>query len=206
MGEADQGIYRKTFTVGKSHRLSENGVDPRRNILGEVVKRQHPALSGGASAFGLVNPTYLSKRKNDPIFNEMLSLNKIPEAPSPRMGDLDLRELPSSTGKTSAFDERNELIGTVQLGGLTLRERLTQLINSDRYKKYASMGPIEGDFEDPRYLMIQSTISAYRSRANYELQKTNPQIGELMKRSRVLQQQVSRGALSTVDASNILFQ
>jgi hypothetical protein len=181
-------------------------VDPRRNVLGEVVKRGHPATTGIGSAFGMLNPMYLSERKSDKLMEEFLKLQQVPSPPSPRIGPLDLRNYPSSDGMTSAFDQRNALVSTLEIGGKTLRQSLEELIKSERYKRYAKMGPIEGELEDPRYVMIQQTIRRYRTRANIELRKVNPQVGELMQQAQILQGQINRGALSTVDANNILFQ
>lgn len=204
----DEGTAREMRTLadainGKLPGAAET-VDPRRNILGEVIKRGEGAYAKGLSGFALVNPLYVSARKNDPVMNELLKLGRVPSLPSPRLQQVvDLRQFPSTSGKTSAFDQRNELISTLKIGGKTLRESLVELFASEQYRRYAGE-PTWGEIEDPRYTMVSWVLESYREYANSVIIQENPYVLDKLKTAGLLQQAVFTRDMPARQA-NILF-
>lgn len=204
----DEGTVRELRTLTDAIMSKTPGeaqrVDPRRNLFGEVVTRGTPSTTGiVGDAFSMLNPFYTSARKDDRVLNEILTFGDVPTTPSPFIGKLDLRDIPSTSRLASANDERNELVGTVKVGGKTLREALSDLMDSPRYKRLEPTGSTE-EFSDPRFLMFQRVIRRYRSRALIELRKNNPEINRLILESDSLQRQINVGRASTVTAQNLL--
>jgi hypothetical protein len=204
----DEGTVRELRTLTDAIMSKTPGeaqrVDPRRNLFGEVVTRGTPSTTGiVGDAFSMLNPFYTSARKDDRVLNEILTFGDVPTTPSPFIGKLDLRDIPSTSRLASANDERNELVGTVKVGGKTLREALSDLMDSPQYKRLEPTGSTE-EFSDPRFLMFQRVIRRYRSRALIELRKNNPEINRLILESDSLQRQINAGRASTVTAQNLL--
>jgi hypothetical protein len=83
--------------------------------------------------------------------------------------NLDLTTYTNNKGQ-SAHDRYSELHGEVRLGGKTLRERLTALIESNRYQSLA--GTSTDEYDSPRIALIRRLIGKYRRAAyNQTLQE-----------------------------------
>jgi hypothetical protein len=132
-------------------------LDTKRNVLGEEYQAEQWMSTG------FINPIQLSTKKDDPILNEMASLNHAFRQPRPELGgQIDLLEYENDKGQ-SAHDRRLELLKTVKIGGLTLRQSLNKLIKSRAYQNLSSES--EPGLPSPRIGKINSLLTKYRKAA-----------------------------------------
>lgn len=132
-------------------------LDTKRNVLGEEYQAEQWMSTG------FINPIQLSTKKDDPILNEMASLNHAFRQPRPELGgQIDLLEYENDNGQ-SAHDRRLELLKTVKIGGLTLRQALNKLIKSRAYQRLSPES--EPGLPSPRIGKINSLLTKYRKAA-----------------------------------------
>jgi hypothetical protein len=143
-------------------------LDTKRNVLGEEYKAEQ------WMGTGFINPIQLSTKKDDPILNEMASLNHAFRNPTPSLGgQIDLLEYENDKGQ-SAHDRRLELLKVVKLGGLTLRQSLNKLIRSRAYQRLSTES--EPGLPSPRISQINSLLTKYRKAALRETLREYPEL------------------------------
>src|SRR3546814_14196913 len=106
-----------------------------------------------------------SKLLHDPVKDEMARLKQrfsLPDRKVPGMR-IDLTRYQNPAGQ-SAFDRWQELTGTIKLGGLTLADRLTREVTSDRSQ---TLDPLDGlnGIKTRRVDVISPIIGPHRDRA-----------------------------------------
>ena len=143
-------------------------LDTKRNILGEeYVAEQWMGT-------GFINPIQLSTKKNDPILTEMASLNHAFRNPPPSLGgQIDLLEYENDKGQ-SANDRQLELLKTVKLRGLSLRQTLNKLIKSRNYQRLSPES--EPGLPSPRIQQINSVLTKYRKEARRQMLREYPEL------------------------------
>lgn len=163
-------------------------VDARYNLLGERVKV--PAGYG---------PDWLSPitmgKPDDSVLLELARLSSVHKGglgyPSKtRSGGLDLDLTQFSAGDQTAYGRVQELASEVKIGGKTLRDRLTELFNSNQYKTKLTDG--EPGIPGSRLTHTQATIEAYRQAAFQTLAKENPEFGAAYRDAQVKKLQMQR--------------
>lgn len=140
----------------------------RRNFLGEVVKIENPNIGG--IPVGPFNPFYMSSESKNPLDLELARLGHGFSNPTPKFlnSATDLRKI-YQDGR-QAYDRLLELSGTTKIGGKTLRQTLTKLVNNPNYKKLP-YERVKGELgiKSPRINEINKIINAYRAQAKFEL-------------------------------------
>tara|TARA_R100000951_G_scaffold63981_1_gene53787 strand:+ start:1878 stop:5276 length:3399 start_codon:yes stop_codon:yes gene_type:complete len=143
-------------------------LDTKRNILGEeYVAEQWMGT-------GFINPIQLSTKKNDPILTEMASLNHAFRNPPASLGgQIDLLEYENDKGQ-SANDRQLELLKTVKLRGLSLRQTLNKLIKSRNYQRLSPDS--EPGLPSPRIQQLNSVLTKYRKEARRQMLREYPEL------------------------------
>lgn len=142
--------------------LSDN-LPPQRNMLGEpIVKTQ----SAGTDTIGqwadIWIPVAYQEVSSDILAREIAVLKYPFHPPRKTRNGLDLTEFKSASGQ-DAYDAWNEKIGTIKLGGKTLKGRLTELVSTNRYQQ---MSPVSTDeVTSPRVNEVKKILERYRSAA-----------------------------------------
>jgi len=159
-------------------------VPPRRTILGDTIFRENPA-----GLLGPVNPFNISTAKNDPVAQEMSTLNGHFGMPSSKLhglNDLDMREFKNAEGQ-QAYDRWMELSGTIKINGKTLKQALAVAVKSKEYQ--ALPKKFEGqavELKSPRIDIINRIIRGYRNQAQIKVLGEYPELYQ--KRNTVMQQ------------------
>ena len=105
-------------------------VSPRYNFLGEAHRNPEGNIERFLNSFLL--PTTVSKKRKDILASEILRLGKAPKPIDRFYKGLNLEDY--KRGKVNARDRYNQLLSTVVIDGLTLRQKLEEVIQSDEYK------------------------------------------------------------------------
>jgi|13_taG_2_1085334.scaffolds.fasta_scaffold02870_2 hypothetical protein len=143
-------------------------LDTKRNILGEEYKAEQ------WMGTGFINPIRMSTKKDDPILNEMASLNHAFRNPPPSLGgQIDMLEYENDKGQ-SAYDRQLELLKSVKLRGLTLRQTLNKLIKSRNYQRLSPDS--EPGLPSPRIQQINSVLTKYRKEARRQMLREYPEL------------------------------
>ena len=143
-------------------------LDTKRNVLGEEYVAEQWMSTG------FINPIQLSTKKDDPVLTEMASLNHAFRQPQPQLGgQIDLLEYENDRGQ-SAHDRRLELLKTVKMGGLTLRQSINKLIKSRAYKRLSPES--EPGLPSPRIGLINSLLTKYRKEALRQTLREYPEL------------------------------
>lgn len=143
-------------------------LDSKRNILGEEYKAEQ------WMGTGFINPIAMSTKKDDPILNEMASLNHAFRNPPPSLGgQIDMLEYENDKGQ-SAYDRQMELLKTVKMRGLTLRQSLNKLIKSKAYQRLSPES--EPGLPSPRIQQINNILTRYRSEAKRQMLREYPEL------------------------------
>ena len=143
-----------------------NSVDPRRDVLGRIVYRPTPKY----------DPMTMMMKdvvKPDPVMEELQRLGEeagtqigeaSPHVNDPRdpSGTIDLRDIPYSDTQ-SMYDRWVELSGTVKIDGMTLEERLTDMIKDPEY--LLAPDPFPGATGNTKHELIRKVIRTYRQKA-----------------------------------------
>ena len=151
------------------------GLDPRRNVLGEPIRGPEYFLDGLFSVAGLTTPFGISKDQKDPVKAEMSRLSYGFSNPKPVQSGVDLSSI-RINDKQSAYDRWMELTGEVRLGGRTLHQSLTKIVNSASYKKLAESGDFQEGYESPRIPIIRNEIVRYRDAAWRQMIRNHPEL------------------------------
>jgi hypothetical protein len=148
--------------------IGNSRLDPKRNLLGEpIIAEQVPFV-------GPFNPSRLSTRDGDTVFEELAQLEHGFTNPRPKLERLiDLDEYINEGGQT-AHDRRLELMGTTKLRGKTLRQSLEQLIKRKQYQNLSTFS--EGGFKSPRVDVLNRVISKYRTAALHKMFEEFPEV------------------------------
>ena len=143
-------------------------LDTKRNVLGEEYVAEQWMSTG------FINPIQLSTKKGDPVLTEMASLNHAFRQPQPQLGgQIDLLEYENERGQ-SAHDRRLELLKTVKMGGLTLRQSINKLIKSRAYQRLSPES--EPGLPSPRIGLINSLLTKYRKEALRQTLREYPEL------------------------------
>jgi len=173
-------------------------LDPKRNILGE-----EKIVDFGT--FGFINPIMSSEAKEDPILREMAELQHGFRMPSHKMlgGNVDLLEYKNDRGQ-SAHDRRLELLQDVRIGGRTLRQTLSKLINSSKYQNLAKFDAELG-VESPRVKQITNVLNKYKRVAQRDMLREFPDVA-LKIRNTELALRYNKQGVSREDVLELLTQ
>lgn len=151
-------------------------VAPRRNILGEPVKRYAAWEDGTFNAFLSRWSPYPvnSEEFADPVNVELAEVSYAGKGisytytvPGAKL-NVDLRDpvLRHPNGML-AIDFVRDLSSKIEIGGLTLRQRLLAVVSADSYQ--ALPNPDNKDIQNPRRNTIGSVISMYRAAAKRQM-------------------------------------
>lgn len=159
----------RSITDSVKKKLGLRGsLDTKRNILGEEYKAEQ------WMGTGFINPIQMSTKKDDPILNEMASLNHAFRNPPPSLGgQIDMLEYENDKGQSS-YDRHLELLKTVKLRGLSLRQSLNKLIKSKAYQRLSPES--EPGLESPRIQQINSIRTRYRKEAMRQMLREYPEL------------------------------
>jgi hypothetical protein len=145
-----------------------NGLEAKRNLLGEKVRRNSPSL------VDYFLPTALSEDKNDKVITELSKLHHGFRNPSSRVNGIELLDYRLPNGQTG-YDRYMELTGSVRVNGKTLRQSLDKLISSKAYQKLPDENLFDVD-KSPRISEIKKVLNVYRKKARFELQNELPKL------------------------------
>lgn len=164
------------------------GLDPVRNVLGEAVATPPGWGPDWISPIvetirpGGAQPTTREWRNtpqgdvHSEIARQLVRHNSALRIQAPVIGSVDLREWRHpETGRT-AYDRLQELTGAVEIGGMTLKERLADLIQSETYLNVATDGTF--DHDGSRIDLIRRVVGRYRMMAERELRGEMPDLDE----------------------------
>ena len=146
------------------------GMDKQRNVLGEPLNKKTfgAALKVAEGIAGYMLPIQVNTTSSDTVTQELSDLAFPFSQPDPIRLGLDLRDHKNEKGQ-SAYDRWQELTGTVELGGRTLRSSLERLIKSNRYQALAHDGLERLDLDSPRVVLIKDLIGKYRRAAERQM-------------------------------------
>jgi hypothetical protein len=143
-------------------------LEPKRNILGEPIKRQE------AVGPDFISPLFYSEQKKDKVMDELANLRySFSMPPVVESGGVDLSKYRNGQGQT-AYDRYIELTGQVKLGNKDLRQALNKLVTSPQYLALAP-DPVEG-LDSPRVNELKKVIGKYRATAKEKMLKEYPEL------------------------------
>lgn len=152
-------------------------VDPKRNILGEVVYRPSPKWDS-------MSAMHMDIRETDEVLAQieilgiknstMLGLpSRTITDPSDPRGRIDLSQIPYAEGQ-SLYDKWQQEISEVTIRGKTLRETLEEMFDSYAYK-VAPVG-FKGSGSGTKMAMVRDKISQYRQAAKNNIPELRDRI------------------------------
>lgn len=152
-------------------------LDPKRNLLGEVV---HVPTALGPDK---LSPFATGLDVNDPLPHAMADLEYGFMPPAPKKGNVDLLAPDFRVAEDqTAYDRWQELTGTIKIGNRTLRERLTELVESERYQRMSDSIELPGaTFQGTKLTAVQEIVGRYRDRAFRELRKENKLVDDAIR-------------------------
>jgi hypothetical protein len=104
----------------------------------------------------------------------------------------------------------NQLIGTVEMGGKTLSERLVDTINSTRYNRGGDDYNMVTPQESHRVQMLNDHVSRYRSRARQQLMRQYPELRQAVREydryKQVIESGRDAGPRPEIDMNNLFNQ
>ena len=143
-------------------------LEPKRNILGEPIKRQE------AIGPDFISPLFYSEQKKDKVMDELANLRySFSRPPVVESGGVDLSKYRNGQGQT-AYDRYVELTGQVKLGNKDLRQALNKLVTSPQYLALPAER-VEG-LDSPRVAKLKKVIGKYRSIAKDKMLKEYPEL------------------------------
>lgn len=171
----------------------------RRNLLGEpIVKSSGFAADLGVDPvekfLGMFNPIMYREVSSDIIRRELFSLQHGFQPPKTKILGLDLRQEVTSTGQP-AHDRWAELHGQVRVGGKTLRQELSSLIRSRKYKELSGFPSLEGP--SPRVALINQVVSRFRDAAFDQMLREAPEVAAEIERREGRLKDIRAGATAT---------
>jgi len=143
-------------------------LEPKRNILGEPIKRQE------AIGPDFISPLFYSEQKKDRVMDELADLRySFSMPPVVESGGVDLSKYRNGQGQT-AYDRYIELTGQVKLGNKDLRQALNKLVTSPQYLALPAE-QVEG-LDSPRVNELKKVIGKYRATAKEKMLKEYPEL------------------------------
>lgn len=137
---------------------------PQYNFFGEPLKKGDE--DDAQRIFNnLLNPIPVGTKTNDVLTNEVLRLGKLPEKIKEFQDGVDYTQY--KFGKDTAYDRLNQILRTTKIEGLTLKEKLTQDVQSDFYKSKTDPIKIAQGIADSgsKYEYINMRYEQYKARA-----------------------------------------
>ena len=177
--------------------IADEKIPPKRTFLGEAIYKQNPL-----GLLGVMNPIYISSKKNDSVDKTLQELVHGFDMPSPNFignKETDMQTFYNAEGR-QAYDRFLELTSTTTINGRTLRDALKGLVNSRQFKAVTKTvkeagGQAEMVSKDPRIKEINRVLAAYRRKAKREMSAEFPELIQRVKdintNQRQLQQSVS---------------
>lgn len=163
-------LYRQTTSIADTIKTKYFGqeIDPSYNVMGEPRERNQSFVER------LINPITIGELKGDIVLNEF---NRLGVGFSPirdslgANSNIDLKKY--SKDGVSAYRKYNELLGSVKINGLTLREKLEKEIQSKRYiEKLTDNVTTDGlTYTGSKQDFINKILKAYRKKAKGQLLK-----------------------------------
>ena len=172
--DGDEAI-REAYTVfdyiNKRSPLHASELDPRRNVLGEVIRPNNyriPLLGTFIpdAVETYVSPIMVSSKKNDPIIAEMVKSSHAFQPPRRKKLGVDYSAVKNAKGQ-SAYDRWMELQGTVKINRRTLRQALQHLITSRKFQSLSD-APLD-ELGSPRAREMSRVLRKYRSKAEQKM-------------------------------------
>jgi hypothetical protein len=145
---------------------------PRRNMLGEVVKR---STVTGIHTADMFLPTRMMTISDDVIMQEVASAKFGFNITPLRYRGVDLTDSVYTQNGQDAYDRLGELKGTVKVGGLTLRQSLRKLIQSPAFQALPTE-PDENGNQSPRVYLMNGVLNKYQKAAWEKLTKENKEV------------------------------
>ena len=155
-------------------------VDPKRNVLGEIITRPTPKYDPmGLSNIG-------NYREEDAVVGELSRLSIADGTAFSQLNatmfingkNENLKDIPYGDGPQSIYDKVLEQTSTTLIDGLTMREQLAKVMASDGYKR-AIDGTKGLGSKGTKGQIVSKIINAYRNKAKSEI----PEYMELEKQS-----------------------
>lgn len=177
----------RDYTDAVNSRLGMvDGIDPKRNAMGEVIFREGAKWD----PLGLI---VKDVREDKPLDKELTRLAMQNREgfglPTSRIGGEDLKDVMHPNGEQSLYDRWMELSGTVKIGGKTMREELERFISSDYY---ARLPDGDADYQGGNLYQIKRIIRRYREAAKRDLRREAPNFIELENNDRRMKVQKRR--------------
>ena len=156
-------------------------VDPKRNVMGEVILRPTSKMD----PMGLFNIG--NYREKDAVIAELSRVSMKDGSAFSQLSNVifidgkneSLKDMPYQDGPQSMFDKLLEQTSTTEIGGMTMREKLAEVMASKRYQKDAIDGSSGLGSRGTKGMLIGKVIKAYRDKAKSEI----PEFRELLIRS-----------------------
>ena len=177
--EAFREVRSVTDTLLSRTGLYED-VDPKRNVLGEIITRPTPKYDPmGLSNIG-------NYREEDAVVGELSRLSIADGTAFSQLSatmfingkNENLKDIPYGDGPQSIYDKVLEQTSTTLIDGLTMREQLAKVMASDGYKR-AIDGTKGLGSKGTKGQIVSTIINAYRNKAKSEI----PEYMELEKQS-----------------------
>ena len=175
--------------------FAEEKVSPKMTFLGDPVYVQNPV-----GLLGVVNPIFISSKKNDIVDKELSGLIHGFSMPSENFinhSSTSMREFENEKGE-DAYYRFLKLSSEVTINGRTMREALKGLMKSRGYKQMKEAHDLAGDadvMKDPRIGAINSVLRAYRHKAKQQVGKEFPELrktaDEILYKSRMIRQGIN---------------
>ena len=160
--------------AGEGDANFEGRVDPRRNVLGDTLKRPDVLWPF---------PIHYTKIKDDQILQEFTKLGHGFSPPKTSRNGVDLTQYRNDRGQ-SFHDRWQEMHGRVRVKGRSIKQALKSLISSRAYQNLPD-DDFEG-MESPRIAAVRQLISKYRSRAFDETLREFPEVERLNRRNTMI--------------------
>ena len=190
-------------------------VDPKRNMLGEIIERPTPKYD----PLGLTN---IGKyREADGLIGELSRLSILDGSAFSAVGsnlvidgkNQNLKDIPYGDGPQSVYDRIVELSSTTLIDGKNMRDTLTEFMSSDTYKTKLIDQRKGESARGTRQAAINKIIKAFRDKAKaetpeyLELEQQAKITGAENQRQRYLLQQpeISQRSLQRFEKFNELF-
>lgn len=154
------------------------------NVIGEPKQ-----INSGTKLERVASPVQRRTLLHDPVIDELSAIGSSFGRIRPLIGGttgVDTRRI--DMGNQTAYGRLQELVGTVRIKNLTLRQTLERMMRSKEYQN-ASNEKIVGDntkFISQREEMIRTQIRKFHNAAREQLQRELPEVGQKIRASREL--------------------
>ena len=190
--EAFREVRSVTDTLLSRTGLYED-VDPKRNVIGEIIMRPTNKMDPlGLSNIG-------NYREEDPVLAELSRVSMKDGSAFSQLSNTifiggkneNLKDIPYKDGPQSIFDKLLEQTESTQIDGMTVREKLAEVMVSKKYTEEAIDGTSGLGSKGTKGQMIGVVIKAYRDKAKSEI----PEYSELLRRSQESKVEVIKSQL-----------